>query len=113
MGIDGKAYRPSNVSQARTNSLQRYYMKYVKPEENKDVDVGRLAVQALDFGAGQALPFWPGIVKSAVNYAVPMTKFENIYDWADPRNYEAQRMANNAPGDLTGKTYKGKTKIYN
>jgi hypothetical protein len=113
MGLDGKAYRPSNVSQARTNSLQRYYMKYVKPQENKNVDVGRLTAQALDFSLGQALSFGPGIGKSALNYAVPMTKFENIYDWADPRNYEAQRMAKNAPGDLSGKTYKGPTKIYN
>jgi hypothetical protein len=106
-GIEGRAYKPSALAQSRYNSDLRYYQKYIKPQQDKQIDVGKLTTQALGFSAGIATSYDP---RTWVDYA---EKAGQIYDWADPRNYEAQRMANNAPGDLSGKTYKGPTKIYN
>jgi hypothetical protein len=105
-GIEGRAYKPSGVTQARINTEMRQYQKYIKPELDKQVDPGRLAFQAVGFTAGLA----KGDPISAIKYA---EKGGEIYDFLDPRTFESRRMAGNAPGDLTGKTYKGSTRIYN
>lgn len=106
-GIEGRAYNPSQVSQSRYNSQLRYYQKYTKPELDKQIDVGKLAVQSLGLAAGVATTPNP---LTWVDYA---EKAGELYDFMDPRTFEAKRMAGNAPGDLTGKAYKGPTKIYN
>ena len=105
-GLEGRVYKPSKVAQARAYSDARYYQKYIKPELDKQVDPGRLAFQALGFSAGvvKGDPF------AAIDYA---KKGGQIYDFLDSRTFEAKRMAGNAPGDLSGKAYKGPTRIYN
>ena len=106
-GIEGRAYNLSGVSQARYNSQLRHYQKYVKPELDKQIDVGKLAVQSLGYSAGVATSANP---LTWLDYA---EKAGELYDFMDPRTYEAKRMAGNAPDDLTGKAYKGPTRIYN
>lgn len=105
-GIEGYKYTPSKVAQARANSDLRYYQQYIKPELDKQVDPGRLTFQSLGFAAGIA----KGDPLAAINYA---QKGGEIYDFFDARTFEAKRMANNAPGDLSGMAYKGPTRVYN
>ncbi len=105
-GLEGRIYKPSKVAQARANSDARYYQRYIKPEVDKQVDPGRLTFQAL--GATAAIA--KGSPLSIFSYA---EKGGEIYDFLDNRTFEAKRMAGNAPGDLSGKAYKGSTRIYN
>lgn len=103
-GIEGRAYQSKS---SLINAQQRHYMKYIKPIENANFDVGRLAFQALGATAGMYTSFNPKdwIDKAHIG--------AQIYDALDPRTFEAKRMAQNKPGDLTGKTYTGKSRIYN
>lgn len=103
-GIEGRRYISSGVSLAREGTAKRNYMKYTKPLEDAQIDPGRLAAQYGGFVTALAT----GSPLQSLNYA---QKGGEIYDYFDNRTFEARRMANNAPGDLTGMAYKGPTRI--
>lgn len=99
-GLEGRAYYPSGGSQARLNSQMRYYQKYIKPIENKNVNVARIGAGALGVAIGGAM--------GERNPFELLNKYEQgqqIFDIIDKssENAEAYRMRNNAPGDLSGK----------
>lgn len=106
-GIDGRRYYPSKVSQARANTAARQYMKYEKPKQDAQVDVGRLTAQALGATYGIATSYNP------LDWINKAETAGDVYDFFDPRTFEARRMAGNAPGDLSGMAYRGKTRVYN
>lgn len=114
-GIAGRAYYPSKVSQARANSDLRYYQQHIKPQMDKEIDVGELVAKSLDFAKDQSLSMGASLAKSAINKILPGTKdlsFEGAYKAIrdSSANAEAYRMRNNAPGDLTGKAVWSKSK---
>ena len=108
MGLEGRAYTPSGHAQALENSRLRHYQKYIKPVENAKFD-------HLKNLAGAASMIVTAVEESynPLDYVKAYHEGTEFYDkYLNPANYEAQRMAGNAPGDLTGKAYKGPTKIY-